>query len=117
MNAEEDFEQKLRALTSRLARPDPTPAWKPDILARAARERDAQTPRAPRWFLASLGTAWVCIGILRLSTPRADGIGHDFTVGAPAASGPAHASRHEATDTPWKTIIALNANPDFPDLP
>lgn len=67
------FEKKLRALTSGLHRPDPTPAWKADILARARREADA-TPREPmlppRWFIAALGVAWAAILMMNFATPR-----------------------------------------------
>jgi hypothetical protein len=72
MNADE-FEKKLRALADGLHRPDPTPAWKTDILARARREADA-APREhmlpPRWFMAALGVAWVAILVMNLATPR-----------------------------------------------
>ena len=38
---DDEFEKKLQSLTGALHRPDPTPAWKADILARALREADA----------------------------------------------------------------------------
>ena len=66
------FEKKLRELTSALQRPDPTPAWKADILARARREADAipfQRTLPPRWFVAALGVAWVAIFVMKFTTP------------------------------------------------
>ena len=110
---DDEFEDKLHALTDRLSRPDPTPAWKTDILAHA---REACRIRAPRWYLVSLGMVWICIGILWLSTPGIDDINANSTTG-PSASAVVPGLIHDAPDTPWKTIIALNSNPDFPDLP
>ena len=48
-----DLENQLRALTGALHRPDPTPAWKADILSRALREASV-TPfkREPSTALA-----------------------------------------------------------------
>jgi hypothetical protein len=112
MNHDEDiFEDKLRSLTAKLVRPDPTPGWKADILARA---REARRTRAPRWFLATLGMAWICIGLLWASTPRADDLSFSSTAPSSVATS---GSIHDAPDTPWKNIIALNFNPDSPDLP
>jgi len=67
------FEKKLRELTGAVKRPDPTPAWKADILARARREADAaphEHTSPPRWFVASLGVAWLAILVMNLATPR-----------------------------------------------
>ena len=60
--------------------------------------------------------AWICIGVLQLSTPDA---GDEFSrLGAIlSASSVVPGPFHDALDTPWKTIIALNSNPHFPDLP
>jgi len=70
---EEDFENKLRALTSALHRPDPTPAWKADILARARREADA-APHVrmlpPRSLVLSWAAAWVAILTMNVFTQR-----------------------------------------------
>jgi hypothetical protein len=58
------FEKKLRALTKPLRRPDPTRAWKTDILARARREAEAMCHERlgpPRWLLATWAAAWVVI--------------------------------------------------------
>jgi hypothetical protein len=110
---DDEFEDKLRALTAKLVRPDPTAGWKAEILARAGQARRI---RAPRWYLVSLGMAWICIVILRLSTPGADDINGRLSAG-PSASAVIPGAFHDAPDTPWETIIALNSNPDFPDLP
>jgi hypothetical protein len=67
------FEKKLRALTSPLRRPDPTPAWKADILARARREADAiprQRHLPPRWLMLAWAAAWVVILVMNFSMPR-----------------------------------------------
>ena len=67
------FEKKLRELTGALKRPDPTPAWKADILARARREADAaptERARSPRWLVAALGVAWAAIFVMNFTTPQ-----------------------------------------------
>jgi len=67
------FEKKLHELTGAAQRPDPTPAWKGEILARARREADAVPPGSmspPRWFVAALGVAWIAILMMNLATPR-----------------------------------------------
>lgn len=67
------FETKLRKLTGAHQRPDPTPTWKADILARARREADVaaeKSTRPPRWFMAALGVAWAAILMMNLATPR-----------------------------------------------
>ena len=59
---DDDFENKLRAITGSLHRPDPTPAWKADILARARREADAIPVKRmlpPRWLMMAWAAAWV----------------------------------------------------------
>ena len=53
----DDFEKKLMALAGALHRPDPTPAWKADILARARREAGAIPIKLPPRALA---LAWGC---------------------------------------------------------
>ena len=61
---DDNFEKKLLALTGAAGRPDPTPAWKADILARALREAEAAplTRLAPpRWLLLSWAAAWIAI--------------------------------------------------------
>lgn len=58
------FEQKLRKLTGHLSRPDPTPEWKAEILARALREARPSAPNRalpPRWLVACWCVAWLAI--------------------------------------------------------
>jgi hypothetical protein len=67
------FEKKLRELTRAVQRPDSTPAWKADILARAWREADAaphECMSPPRWFMAALGVAWAAILVMNFTTPH-----------------------------------------------
>lgn len=60
----DDFEWKLARLTSSLRRPDPTAAWKGEILARA----QARSPLLPpRWLAIPLATAWALIFVLEAS--------------------------------------------------
>lgn len=69
----DDFETKLRALTGALKRPDPTPGWKQDILARARREAEAlPAPRRmpPRALVLAWAAAWAAIAFLHFETPR-----------------------------------------------
>lgn len=59
------LEEKLRALSAVFPRPDPTPAWKADILACARRDAKAQrqkAPMAPRWLQLS----WAAVLLLIL---------------------------------------------------
>jgi len=71
----EDFENRLKDLTTGITRPDPTPSWKADILAtaRAAAVLPEETPRKlpPRWLMALWGTAWAVIVLMHFSTPHA----------------------------------------------
>jgi hypothetical protein len=70
---DDEFEKKLHALTGGLHRPDPTPAWKTDILARARREADAPAgtrTRPPRWLVLSWAAAWTAILVMNVATPR-----------------------------------------------
>lgn len=72
MNHDDDFEQELheRLLASRGQHSDPTPAWKQEILARAAESREGTTKvRGPRWLIVALGAAWCVIFVLKLTTP------------------------------------------------
>ena len=67
------FENKLRALTGGLHRPDPTPAWKAEILARARREADAVAGARtlpPRWLVLSWAAAWAAILVMNFTAPR-----------------------------------------------
>lgn len=103
------FEDKLRALACALHRDDPTPEWKAEILDRARREAVIRTPR---WLLAGLGMAWVCIAILRITTPDTDRITHGLVVADARVE-----AVHGITDTPFRALIALQSNPEFPDRP
>lgn len=70
---DEEFEKNLQTLTSALERPDPTAAWKADILARASRETATPLSRRllpPRWLLFSWVAAWVAIAWMSFTTPR-----------------------------------------------
>jgi hypothetical protein len=70
---DDDFEKKLHALTGALQRPDPTPAWKADILARARREADASPVKhtlPPHWLMLSWAVAWAGIIALHFTSPR-----------------------------------------------
>ena len=67
------FEKKLHALTGALPRPDPTPAWKADILARARREADAIPAKRmlpPRWLMLGWVAAWALVLALDFSAQR-----------------------------------------------
>jgi hypothetical protein len=69
---DDDFEKKLHALTGALQRPDPTAAWKADILARARREAGAAASRhmlPPRWLMLTWATAWAAILALHFNKP------------------------------------------------
>ena len=91
---DDDFEQKLQALTGALHRPDPTPAWKADILARARREADA-TPfkrmLPPRWLMLGWAAAWAVILGMNLTAPHdldvRSGQGMAVAVPGPTQSG------------------------------
>ena len=66
------FEQKLSKLTGHLSRPDPTPEWKEEILARALRKaRSSAANRAlpPRWLVACWSVAWLAILALHFTAP------------------------------------------------
>ena len=70
---DDDFEQKLHALAGALHCPDPTPAWKADILARARREAVAipiKRMLPPRWLMLGWASAWAAIVAMNLTVPR-----------------------------------------------
>jgi hypothetical protein len=65
----DDFEKEFLRMPGALRRPDPTLAWKADILARARREAGAR--RRPPWLLVAGWTAaWTAIVMLTAATPR-----------------------------------------------
>lgn len=70
---DDEFEDKLRALTSALGRPDPTPAWRADIVTRALRDAQrggARQTLPPRWLLAGWAAAWAAALVLHFAAPR-----------------------------------------------
>jgi hypothetical protein len=110
--SDEEFEDKLRSLTAKLARPDLTGAWKAEILARA---RTDPRSRFPRWPMLALGMTWVCIAILRLTTPEAS-ILHGAGGGAEVRAAVPPDFR-DTLDTPLRALIALHSNSQFLDHP
>jgi hypothetical protein len=109
---DEEFEHKLRALTEKLARPDPTPGWKSEILAHA---RSEAAIRVPRWPLLTLGMAWVCIAALHIATPGT-AARRDYVVG-PDPRVETGIAFGNTPDTPLQALLALQSNPEFPDHP
>ena len=68
-----DLENQLRALTSALHRPDPTPAWKAEILSRALREASVTPLKRnlpPRWLMVGWAAAWTAIVAMNFLTPQ-----------------------------------------------
>jgi hypothetical protein len=109
------FEKKLESLAGSLPRPDPTPQWKADILARARRE--AATPAAsalprralpPRWLMAAWCTAWALIVLMHVTTPADHSVAGTSTPLATAMpkSGKASALRGDAPTT--LTLLAFH---------
>jgi len=105
---DDDFEKKLRALTGAVRRPDPTPAWKADILARARREAKAIPLRRtlpPRWLALSWAAAWVAIFALNFTAPTEPAaVMAKNMADTDARSGPA--TYAEAAASP-QTLLAL----------
>ena len=108
-----EFERKLGELTAKVSRPDPTPAWKEDILARARQARETRAPRAPRWLLTALAAAWVLIALLRITTPEGLSVpGSSYrTVSSPA---PVAA---EQSISSLRHLLAMHGNADVLELP
>lgn len=100
---DDDFEKKLQSLTSALHRPDPTPAWKADILGRALREAGATRPKRtllpPRWLVATWGTAWAAVVVLNLAAPQS---------AMHSGSSQAISSTPEETAPASQTLLAYN---------
>jgi hypothetical protein len=68
----DEFENKLKAVTCALQRIDPTPAWKADILARARQEAiGIPFLRAlpPRWLMRTWVVAWIAILAMHFTSP------------------------------------------------
>ena len=113
----DDIEKKLRALTGALHRPDPTPTWKADILARARLEAgvaDAipmKRTLPPGWLVLSWAAAWVAILALNFTAPK--------DAASPVTRGFAatHASSADLSASP-QTLLAfqrnMNLNLDLP---
>ncbi len=105
----DDIEKKLRALTGALHRPDPTQAWKADILARARREADVadaismKRTLPPKWLALSWAAAWAAILVLNLTAPKdpASPATHGFAA--------AHAPSTELNASPH-TLLAFQRN-------
>ena len=99
---DDDFEKKLQSLTSALHRPDPTPEWKADILARSLREADVVRPKRalpPRWLVVTWGAAWAAIVVLNLAAPQAS---------IQTGSSQAIAATAEPTAPASQTLLAYN---------
>lgn len=114
---DDEFEKKLHALTGGLQRPDPTPAWKADILARARREADAiPFPRMlpPRWLMLGWAAAWAAILVMNLTAPSnpAPERGHFARSWKPVPTNAA------PTDSSVQTLLAfhqrMNLNLELP---
>lgn len=72
----DDFETKLQSLADALHRPDPTAAWKSEILGAANAARTAapsRSHRLPYWLLASWAVCWVAALTLHFMTPDTRG--------------------------------------------
>lgn len=70
---DEDFEKKLHDLTGALHRPDPTPAWKADILARARREAAVIPMKRnlpPRWLMLGWAAAWAAVLVMNFTSTQ-----------------------------------------------
>ena len=114
---DDEFENKLRALTGRLHRPDPTPAWKADILVRARREADAMAPARtlpPRWLVATWAAAWAAILLMNFTGPQetASRTTHEAAAAKPMP-GPDTSSHGDS----WALLAfhqRMNLNLDFP---
>ncbi len=105
------FEKKLESLAGSLSRPDPTPLWKTDILARARREAFTPSPSPrrvlpPRWLMTAWCTAWVLIAFMHFTMP-AD---HSATgASAQLASAPPKAGKGDDPHGSAPTTLTLLA--------
>ena len=104
---DDEFEKKLHKLTSALRRPDPTPAWKADIVARARREAATiplQRTLPPRWLMLGWAAAWTVILVMNLTAPSNPGPETNHFAGAskrePAMAAP--------TDSTARTLLAFH---------
>ncbi len=93
----DDLEKKLHMLTSVLRRPDPTSAWKEEILARARQEASlTPMPRTlpPRWLMLGWAAAWMAILALNFSMTK-DGTTNDWVNRTKMQSPPMSTPSHE----------------------
>lgn len=108
---DEEFEKKLHALTGALERPDPTAAWKTEILARARREAATSSPSQilpPRWLLATWAAAWVAIVWMSFTTPQSEDPNHQTNLAA-LPENPTTKATSEMNASP-QTLIAYQRN-------
>ncbi|RBP35183.1 hypothetical protein DES53_1259 [Roseimicrobium gellanilyticum] len=113
------FEKKLESLAGALPRPDPTPQWKADILARARREANADVGSAtttsapahrrlpPRWLMTVWCAAWAVIALLHFSTP-ADTTSYQSTQLVETKRAVEPRSSTDATDASSLTLLAFH---------
>ena len=110
---EDDFEKKLQSLTGALHRPDPTPAWKVGILARALSEAAVIKPKRtllpPRWLMVTWGTAWAAVVVLNLAAPQSL-----MDSGSSQAVAPTPESKAPASQTLLAYNRQLNLSIDLP---
>jgi hypothetical protein len=107
------FEKKLESLAGELPRPDPTPQWKADILARARREAavSTATPRRilpPRWLMTVWCTAWAVIAMLHFSTPAGPSTGEHAAPLADTKRSSDTGSDAPSTDSSSLTLLAFH---------
>lgn len=116
---DDDFEKKLQALTRALRRPDPTAAWKADILSQARREAGA-SPHVrtlpPRWLMLSWAAAWIAIVALEFTSPQFSD--SDATLNQPSLARTDAAQKATPAKADLPALIAfhsrLNLNLDLP---
>jgi hypothetical protein len=100
---DEDFEMKLKAMGESLNPPDPTSAWRTEIISRAMSQAEsAKTARKslpPRWLMASWGFAWAAVLVLNLSAP---------TPWMPSESPRVAAPSSATGEPPAQTLFAYN---------
>lgn len=116
---DDDFENKLRALTGALQRPDPTPDWKADILARARLEANAipmKRKLPPRWLMLGWAAAWVAIIAMNVAAPQDAASDFAMNLTVPTVKQPPSGITPPQGDLP--ALIAfhrhLNLNLDLP---
>ena len=107
------FEKKLESLAGSLSRPDPTPEWKADILARARREAATPSPSPgrtlpPRWLMTAWCAAWAVIAVLHFSTPTGTVIGQSAAPLADARRGSDTRSDTPSSASSSLTLLAFH---------